>query len=810
VARSSGTGQRLGSLLLVSAAAGLVLAAVLLPVVGGLGLVAKAGATQFEQLPDELKAPPVAVRSKVLAADGSTLARFYYRNRITVDSLRDIAPSMQQAIIAIEDARFYRHGGVDPKGIARAAWADATNGAAVQGASTITQQYVRYVLVEKAGTKTGQRAARAGTISRKLREARYAVALENRLSKRQILLRYLNIAYFGDGAYGVATAARHYFGVSASKLSISQSALLAGLVQNPTAFDPRTHPDAARARRDTVLRRMREQRMITGTQYRQARDGPVRLHLQKSKTGCEQSSAPFFCDYVVARFRHNQAFGATSADRRKLLLRGGLTIRTTLDPKVEMAARKAVTSHVDHGSRYVAGEAVVQPGTGKVKAISVSRPYGSGKGHTHVDYAVNKAYGGSRGFQAGSTFKMFVLTAALQAGVPLGHTIYAPAFLPESELGHGFVNCHGKQQQYRNKGHGVHNAGDSESGVFTLRQATVHSVNTYYVQLEQRIGTCKPFQVAKSMGVTYGNGKPVGQDPSFTLGTYEVSPMTMASAFATLAAKGMYCPPHVITSVTASSGKKMDLPSRSCQRVIPAGLAATVSHVLAPVLTRGTASGHSIGRPAAGKTGTTDGQTSAWFTGYTPRLASSVVYVDPDAPQQHPAKVYGGDTPAAIWEQTMRAALAGTKPKHFGALDKQYVMGRKIKVPDVTGQHPDDAKDALHKAGLSPQVADGTVDSDQPAGTVDHTSPSATARVLPGATVTIFVSNGVSPSPSPTDTPTISPPGPDDQPGAPGPPPDRLAPSATGVPSSQGQGQGGQQGHGHGDRRHGHHGEDSR
>ncbi len=532
---SSGKFARAWLLVLVSAVAGLVLAAVMLPVIGGLGLVAKAGATQFEQLPTALKAPPLPQRSKVLAADGSTLATFYYQNRIAVRSLHDISPAMRQAIVAIEDARFYEHGGVDLKGVARAAWADATNGQVVQGASTITQQYVRRVLVEKADTEKGKKAAVADTIGRKLREARYAIALENRLSKRQILLRYLNIAYFGDGAYGVGTAAEHYFGIPAKNLSVPQAALLAGLVQNPSAYDPVHHKDVARTRRDTVLRKMYHQQVITADQEQRAIASPLGLRVKDVGTGCELSSAPFFCAYAIRRFQANPAFGQTRTDRTNLLLRGGLTIKTTLRPKVEKAARRAVRNNVAKDSRFVGAEALVQPGTGKVEGIAISRPYGSGKHQTTIDYAVNKKYGGSGGFQAGSTFKMFTLTAALQAGVGLKHSVYAPYRLPASSLDHGFVNCAGHEQKYDTKGgKGPHNAASGEAGSFTLRQATVHSVNTYYIQLEQRLGTCKPFRAAKSMGVTRGNGGRLGRDPSFTLGTYGVSPLAIASAFATL------------------------------------------------------------------------------------------------------------------------------------------------------------------------------------------------------------------------------------------------------------------------------------
>ncbi|HEX4655725.1 MAG TPA: transglycosylase domain-containing protein, partial [Mycobacteriales bacterium] len=400
--RSSGnaTLQRVGVLAVISVVAGLLLGGMLLPIVGGVGLLARTGANDFERLPSELdiSAPPQV--SRILAADGSTLATFYFQDRIIV-SLDQVPEVMQKAIIAVEDVRFYEHHGIDIKGAFRALLHNGSSGSVQQGGSTLTQQYVKNVLIEKAqasGDKAAVAAAHSDTLARKAREARYALALEQKYSKAQILAGYLNIAYFGDGAYGVGTAAKHYFGQSVGKLTLSQAALLAGLVQSPEVYDPALHPAAALARRNVVLGQMLKYHFIDETQYERATGRRIVLHVHRQGNGCEASSAPYFCDYVQHVIETSKAFGATEEDRIKLLLRGGLTIHTTLDPEVQQAADAAVRDYVHpREPAGVAGaEAVVQPGTGKVLAISVSRPYGqdAAKGQNTIDYAVDQKYGG--------------------------------------------------------------------------------------------------------------------------------------------------------------------------------------------------------------------------------------------------------------------------------------------------------------------------------------------------------------------------------------------------------------------------------
>jgi membrane peptidoglycan carboxypeptidase len=763
--------QRFALLVAISAVAGLLLAGMLLPIVGGVGLLARTGANQFESLPAELDigAPPQV--SRILAADGSTLATFYFQNRIEVP-LSKVPDVMQKAIIAVEDVRFYEHHGIDFKGALRALVHNGSAGTVRQGGSTLTQQYVKNVLIEDAQQNNDAKAlaaAHADTVSRKLKEARYALALEKKYSKQQILEGYLNIAYFGDGAYGVGTAARHYFNVPVQRLSLPQAAMLAGLVQSPEAYDPAQHPQAARDRRDTVLSQMLKYHFISGADYAQAASQPVRLHLHQQGNGCETSSAPYFCDYVQHVIERSPAFGRTRSARIKLLLRGGLTIRTTLQPKVQHAADSAMHKYVFARDKSgVAGaEAVVEPGTGKVLALSVSSPYGQDakRGQNTLDYAVDRAYGGgATGFPAGSTFKLFVLAAAMKQGIPLSTTIYAPQHIPLS----GFTDCNGLSAG----GWDPHNAGDSEAGRFDLVNGTWYSVNTFFAQLELRTGLCQPVKLAEAMGVRQENGDAPPQLPSFTLGAapYGYSALDIAGAYATMAAHGEYCAPIAITRVTDRNGHNIRAQQQQCSQAVEPGLADTITTILNGVLTKPGATAANVGepgRPAAAKTGTADNSVASSFAGYVPQMASAVWVGDPKRSTtrslngltiggRYYSQVFGATIAGPIWRDTMIAALQGVPVEPLPPADPRFVHGLTKPVPDVSGLLPKDALDVLKAAGFRGIIAPKRVPSLFPDGTVAYTSPPGGGNAPPGGTITIYLSNGTAPKPSPTPSPSSS------------------------------------------------------
>ena len=766
--------SRIGLLGVISVVAGLLLGGMLLPIVGGVGLLARTGANDFERLPSELdiSAPPQV--SRILAADGSTLATFYFQDRIAV-SLKQIPAVMQQAIIAVEDVRFYEHHGVDVKAAFRALFHNSSSGSVQQGGSTLTQQYVKNVLIEKAeqdGDKAAVAAAHSDTLARKAREARYALALEQKYTKAQILEGYLNIAYFGDGAYGVGTAANHYFGKPVNDLNLSQAALLAGLVQSPEVYDPALHPEAARERRNIVLSQMLKYHFITTDQYDQAAAKPITLNVHRQGNGCEASSAPYFCDYVQHVIENSSAFGAKPSDRIKLLLQGGLTIQTTLQPKVQRAADKAVRDYVHprDSSGVAAAETVIQPGTGKVLAISVSKPYGQDatKGENTIDYAVDKKYGGGQyGYQAGSTFKLFVLAAALKQGIPLSTTIYAPSSITID----GLTNCDGLPVAPWP----VHNAGDSESGRFNLITGTWFSVNTFFAQLEQRTGLCEPIHIAESMGIKQNDGSPPYQAGPFTLGagTNNYTTMDVAGAYATIAAHGKYCPPLAITKVADQSGRVIAVPQGACQQVLDPGLADTITSILHGVLTQRGATAALVGepgRPAAAKTGTAENNVGSNFAGFVPQMAAAVWVGDPTRAATRSlngltiggrtyGEVFGATIAGPIWRDTLQAALVGKPVIPLPVADSQFVNGISKPVPDVGGLSVKDAGHILEAAGFKVVVATQPIDSEFPKDTVAKTDPPGGYGATPGATIVMFISNGHAPKtvPTPPATPTGSP-----------------------------------------------------
>ncbi|MDQ6649944.1 MAG: penicillin-binding protein [Actinomycetota bacterium] len=782
--------SRVGLAVLVSALAGVLAAGLLFPLVGGVALAAQSSADSFESLPSELQVPPLAQRSRILAADGSLMANLFLNEDRVVVPLASVPSVMRDAIVGIEDSRFYEHHGVDYKGALRAFVTNSRAGEVRQGGSTLTQQYVKNVLLEKAQNDKQRSAAAARTNTRKLQEARYALALEQRMTKDQILENYLNIALFGNGVYGVGTAAQHYFNKPVDQLTLPEAATLAGIVQNPSLFDPVRHPDATRTRRDVVLARMLQLNMITSDQESAAAGSPLEVRLSPARNGCEGSPAAYFCDWLVSSVLHDPALGAAFGQNPQArLFQGGLTIRTTLDPKVQKAAQDAIDGTVGRASEFGTAVVVIAPGTGQVKAMAQNRDYGDprdarDKTRTKVNYSVGAGGGGS-GFQAGSTFKVFTLATALKEGIPLGLRLDAPPRYRSATL--------------NNPSSGYYsNAEAGEGGVFDVPSATWKSVNTYYVQLEERTGVLDVARTASDLGVRSlfaPKAAPItAKDGSFTLGTSDVSPLDMANAYATIAAHGIRCDPLAIVSVTDSQNRPVAVPPAQCRRVLSAGIADTISWVLAGVITQGTGNPNAdIGRPAAGKTGTTEEFRSAWFDGFTPDLASAVWLGHPVAPANNPlrgvtiagrswTRIFGGDLPATIWSRTMRGALAGTPETQFAPPDPTIIAGLEEPVPDVRGLPVDQAAAALQAAGFVVRVAAGQAPAAPiGAGLVAFTTPSGGSTSQPGTTVVITVSNGQAPPPPPPPPPpvVVLPP-PTDVPVPPVPPPPA---SATPTPS---------------------------
>jgi membrane peptidoglycan carboxypeptidase len=667
---------RLLGLVLVAVIAGAVVAAMAVPMIGGIGVVSRDAVQEFESLPDAIETPPLPQQSTILANDGSHLATLYYQNRVEIP-LGAIAPVMRQATIAVEDARFLDHNGVDVRGTLRAALSNTGAGDIQQGGSTLTMQYVKNVLVNQATNAEELEAARGQTPIRKLREMRYALALEKRFTKEELLERYMNIVYFGAGAHGVEAAAQRYFSKPASDLNLAEAATLAGIVQQPTAFDPLRNPGRAQNRRDVVLRRMLDLDFITPRQYERAKRTSVEDLLKPTRVanGCTTSYAPYFCDYVLQSIRSSDAFGETLEEREAFLRRGGYTIRTTLDPQAQNAAFDAVTNAIPirDPSRRAAAISMVQPGTGNIVAMAQNRLWGtSGRGRTTYNYNVGRDMGGTIGMQAGSAFKIFTLAAALEAGVSPFEYINAGS--PRTFT--GFVNCETGAQfepvTVRNS---------TTGGTINMAQATAYSTNTYFMAIEERTGLCRPAEIAEEMGVTTGSGQPLPRVPSLTLGTAEVTPLAMANANATFANHGTYCEPRAILDITDRNGVRVPVPPPNCRQVMTRDVADSTTALLIGVvdgpLGGRTGARMSLGdRISAGKTGTTNESAAVWFAGFTPELAAAVWVGDPRGGFAYPMKnieingtyyrqVFGGTLPGPIWRASMLGALKGKPASPF-------------------------------------------------------------------------------------------------------------------------------------------------
>jgi membrane peptidoglycan carboxypeptidase len=751
--------------LIVSVLAGVLVAGLLLPVLGTLGVAAQKSADGFESLPAELETPPLPERSRILSADGTQIATFFYENRVSVP-LADVAPVMRQAVVAIEDSRFYEHGGIDLRGTLRA-FVNNSSGSDVQGGSTLTQQYVKQVLLESAQSIQdpnarieAQKSATERSYGRKIRELRFAITLEEKFTKDEILGRYLNIAYFGAGAYGVEAAARHYFNVPAKKLTLPQAATLAGIVQQPTKYDPTRNPEASLARRNIVLTRMQDVGYATPQQVAEAKATELGLRVRKTTgNGCQTSGVPFFCDFVLKTILNDKAFGAEKGERLRLLLRGGLTIKTTLDLKMQRAAQKAIKNYVYPRDKVASALASVEPGTGEIKAIAVSRGFGDGKGQIKFNPATDRAFGGSNGFQAGSSFKPFVAAAALEKGIPFGYGIYSPF---QKSIGN-VQACNGTLTDKWSP----RNESASENGRYTLQTGIAKSVNTYFAQLEERVGVCRPASIARELGMTRADGKPLQQLKSFTLGTNEVSPLAMAEAYATFAARGEHCNAIAITSVVDSQRHRLKVPQADCQQVLDKDIADGMNALLQGVMTAGTGTRAALSRVSAGKTGTTNRRISAWFVGYVPQLATAVWVGNPSPPRggypmynrtiggRYYDSVCGGCLPGPIWRQMMTGALQGLPEKGFVRPPFKIMRGDAIRVPSVTGMSVSAAASRLQAAGFSVKVASRPVYSlAAPKGRVAGTSPGGGSSAFQGQTVTLIISKGPPPIPQPDPQPS--------------------------------------------------------
>ncbi|MEU3454519.1 transglycosylase domain-containing protein [Micromonospora sp. NPDC006766] len=647
--------NKLFTVLLAGVLAGMVLAAAALPAALVFGFGFK-GLMPYAELPESLHTAQPAQRSNLYANDGRTLiTSFYVEDRVDVP-VTEVAPVMRQAIVAAEDVRFYEHHGVDIRGVLRALTANR-DGETRQGASTLTMQYVRNALASDPRLTEEDR-ARATEISasRKIREMRYALALERELSKDEILNRYLNIAYFGAGAYGVAAASKRYFSTTPARLTLPQAAMLAGLVRSPNSDDPiNGNADAALTRRAYVLDRLVETGQVNAADVERAKAESLNLRPSATPNDCAAVPADhndwgFFCDWFTQWWNAQPTFGQSPEERQQTLRRGGWSIVSSLDPDVQSKTIEQVLGIYAVTNQRAAPTAVVQPGTGRVLAMAVNRNYSvaaNPKGQQNYPNTVNQLIaggGGIVGYQAGSTFKLFAMLAALESGLPLDTRFDAPSvFVTNYATGSGPASCGGRWCP--------ENASpDWMDGPRTMWSAFGRSVNTYFAWLTQQVGADRVVEMAERLGIVLRSPEDArlaregakGWGP-FTLGVVDTTPLDLAGAYATVAAEGVWCRPTPVTSITDSSGRKIAAGSPDCRQVLDTDVArAAADAARCPVGDQsmyrrcdgGTAEElrPTLRRPLGGKTGSSDGNATETLVAFTPQLTVATIAANPDDP----------------------------------------------------------------------------------------------------------------------------------------------------------------------------------
>jgi membrane peptidoglycan carboxypeptidase len=712
----------LAPLLRTGLIAGVVVAAAAFPLVAIGGLTAKAGADLVENKPAELLASSPAQTTYVYAADGKTLITAFYEEHRKYTPIEEISPWMQQAIVAAEDNRFYEHNGVDPKGLLRAFVANQQAGGVSQGASTLTMQYVRMAQRDNATTAREVREATEQTSIRKIREIRIALDLEKKASKAEILERYLNSAYFGHRAYGIYSASEIFFSKRPRELSPVEAATLAGLVKSPSEYDPATSDRrAATERRNYVLDRMRDLGYLSPAMAEAAKAEPIQLRLTDPPNGClsvprEHNDWGFFCDYFRSWWVAQPAFGATVLEREDKLRRGGYTVITSLDPKAQEIGKEKVESKQATGSPFALGLVGVEPGTGHVKTMAVNRKYSLNQAANgpHSSPALRSRLKGNypntvvpllgggdiAGYQAGSTFKMFTMLAALDAGMPLSTAYNSPhrvvTRFPNGDGGP--TDCGGF--------YCPSNASAAMTGRHAMWSGFGQSVNTYFVQLAQDVGVDRIVRLAEELGLQWRTSVDRRQASpeqaknwgAFTLGVSDATPLEMANAYATVAADGRFCEALPVLSITgpdgtpatyrSKAGNELEVAEPRChQAVSPDAARAATDAARCPTgdtPATGSCGGWStadavrgiVGRPVAGKTGTTDSDRAAWFVGYTPELAVAAFLSDPDSPMNAVGEGRS-NAPIDAAAETLRDVLKDQPVREFVPPSAQIVGSRR-------------------------------------------------------------------------------------------------------------------------------------
>ncbi|GAB3459961.1 penicillin-binding protein [Actinophytocola sediminis] len=791
--------------------AGVLVAGMLFPMVGALGVVSNRASDTIDSVSADLVATPPPLITRITDSKGKDIAYLYDQYRLPVTG-EQISSTMKAALISIEDRRFFEHNGVDWKGTIRALISNQTS-EDTQGASTLTQQYVKNYLInvvyrdqvgqadEDPAKKIERKRAQEQTVTRKLREARLAIQLEQTMSKEEILTGYLNVVEFTERIFGIGSAAKAYFNTTPDKLTIAQSALLAGMVNNPYLYNPWSNPEQALRRRNLVIDAMVETKSITESAATAAKKEALGILPDPVKPAANCVGAGpdygFFCQYVE-EYLVNIGF---SADQ---LYTGGYTIKTSFDAGATRVAKRAAENQVPKTTKDINNSmAIVRPGKDRheVVALVSNRDYGLelDAGQTTIGYP----YGVENKFGAGSIYKIFTSAAYLEKGGGINHKIRTPSHHVSNKFtGGNPENC----PRTSNPTDGdttwycLSNSSDGYPPEMTLRKALATSPNTGFVILEEKVGMDAVVDMASRLGLRNsmatnmdGNTpdpkaemyeRKVSQseffrskgpnrpgNASFTLGPAPLSTLELANVGATLMSGGVWCPPTPIVEVLDREGRKVQIAEQPCEQAVSKGLANTLAHGMSdddkPGGTAAAAAADADWtRPMLGKTGTTQQHRSAGFLGATPQLSAAVLtFNDGTRPEgicdtSPPSlcgdggNIFGGKIPARTWFEAMKPIHQGTKVLDLPPADQRYVNGGpETQVPDVVGDSEQEATDTLRQSGY--EVVSEEINSSQAEGTVVSQSPRGNA--IRGETITIRVSTGYVPPPQTSDAPSTPP-----------------------------------------------------
>jgi penicillin-binding protein 1A len=697
-----------------SSALGAPRALVVLAILVATVSLASSCAYRYETRDFDLSIPESAQSSFIYDKNGTQITLLRTPENRVYKRIDEIPDLLKNAVIAIEDERFYQHKGYDLKGLIRSARSNVSAGGVSQGASTITQQYVGGVFLDR----------NEKTAKRKLQEIALSRQFEQEYTKDFILEQYLNWIFLGNGANGVQAASKTYFNKDVSELSLPEAALIAGLIQRPSQLNPFKNPEGAKTRRNLVLERMFVNDLISQQEYNEAATAPIVLQPYVPITE-ERYEAGHFVEEVKSWFLAQEQFGATEQERQRLLFEGGLKIYTTIDLNLQRAA-EAARDTIIGGENPGLESAIVtmDPSTGNVLAMVGGKDFFGAS----TSSKVNLADGDGR--QTGSSIKPVALAAALEAGWPASKTFSAPSSIT--------LFPPGQTQPWQVRGGGGGSA-------VNLVDATRRSYNTVYAQLILELGVDKMVSMASRLGITH----PIEAVPASVLGSSNVTMLDMATAFSTFAERGLRHDPVFVTRIVKADGTTLYEHPYTQTRVLETNVADQMNAILEGVITSGTGRSANIGRPAAGKTGSAQNNADATFVGYTPDRATAVWVGFPEGqvPMQKPQTkitVFGGTYPAQIWKLVMEAALTDIPPSDFAdppsttTTSTTLPLGEAVPVPSVENMTVEAATAALKEAGFS--VLTVNVESDEYApGTVINQAPAAGVSAPKNSKVTIEV-----------------------------------------------------------------------